>query len=452
MVFLPVVDRWVVLTFGNTYHKLKDISYEYDFGIITTLNALDPTKIRSADFLKPENASRRRIQMPSASSLNYFDFQQDENILRNLTGYVKNEYKDLFKSVTGSASFKISTNIPSDEMVDLCEEILNIYKKEDYKESFPGINNITPIKDPSLIERLDNKLLESFHAEGYDLVLAIPEIIDYAFDFKIKFSGVGGIENEYNDVYIGAYRDYLNANNTEIDNVNQFKHHKMKFINLNDSTQKEYNIYKCLLLDCHIEDKFFHLCEGNWYAIETDFIEKISNTLNGNIVDDYQILTDCTVHSECDYNSSIAENNDNVICLDRTYLDANSRVEPCDLITIIDNQVHLIHVKISTRSSSLSHLFNQGVNSAVLLRSDNETVSKLKSLVGDNSSLSDLIDRGSFNVVYGIISRKARDPRENPSTKLPIFSRISLMRAINDLHIMRIPCKIYFIHDEGDRR
>lgn len=72
--------------------------------------------------------------------------------------------------------------------------------------------------------------------------------------------------------------------------------------------------------------------------------------------------------------------------------------------------------------------------------------------VNENLSMSDLIDRGSFNVVYGIISKKARDIRENPSTKLPIFSRISLMRAINDLHVMRIPCKIYFIHDEGNRR
>src|SRR5690606_38206355 len=113
-----------------------------------------------------------------------------------------------------------------------------------------------------------------------------------------------------------------------------------------------------------------------------------------NIVNHYPILPDCTVHSENDYNISIAENNENVLCLDGTFLDPNSRVEPCDLIAIEDAQVHLIHVKISTRSSSLSHLFNQGVNSAVLLRSENEAISKLKSLVDDNLSMSDLIDRG----------------------------------------------------------
>lgn len=87
----------------------------------------------------------------------------------------------------------------------------------------------------------------SFQAKGYDLVLAIPEILDYAYDFKIKYSGVGGKENDYNDVYIGGYRNHLN---------------------------------------------------------------------------------------------------ENVYCLDGTYLDTSSRIEPCDLIAVKDNRDHLIHNKI----------------------------------------------------------------------------------------------------------
>ena len=73
LVFLPINNRWVVLTFGMTYHQLKDNCFEYDFGLKTTLNTLDPRKIKSTDILQPENAKRQRIQSPIASELNFFD-------------------------------------------------------------------------------------------------------------------------------------------------------------------------------------------------------------------------------------------------------------------------------------------------------------------------------------------------------------------------------------------
>ena len=35
LIFLPVRDRYFALTFGHIYHNLLDVSYEYDFGIVT---------------------------------------------------------------------------------------------------------------------------------------------------------------------------------------------------------------------------------------------------------------------------------------------------------------------------------------------------------------------------------------------------------------------------------
>lgn len=77
IVFLNVGQRCFVITFGHTHHNLQEISYEYDFGLRTTLNALDPEKIKSTDILMPENARRQRIQSPTASELTFFDFNSD---------------------------------------------------------------------------------------------------------------------------------------------------------------------------------------------------------------------------------------------------------------------------------------------------------------------------------------------------------------------------------------
>lgn len=94
-----------------TYHQLKDNCYEYDFGLKTTLNALDPEKIKSTEILQPENAKRQRVQSPTASNSNFFDIRHDETIIKNLTRAVRSEYSDLFKNATGASSLRISSNL-----------------------------------------------------------------------------------------------------------------------------------------------------------------------------------------------------------------------------------------------------------------------------------------------------------------------------------------------------
>lgn len=454
VVFLPVDNRWVVLTFGMTYHKLKDNCYEYDFGLKTTLNALDPAKIKSTDILQPESAKRQRIQTPMASSLNYFDIRQDESIIKKLTGAVKAEFIDLFKNATGASNLQISSKLSPDEITNLCRSLIEIYNRDDYKQSFPDIQNIVPVKDPDKINELNATLLTAFRDAPVDLVLAIPEIIDYSNSFKIKFTGAGASNLEYEDVYIGGYREYLQEKNINQIDIDIFYRHKMVIVDENDNTIKEHSIYKSFLFDCEINENNYHLCEGEWYFIETDYIQKLSTFLNPYFVDNHRFLHICNNVKEDDYNISVKDANTDVSCLDKKNIapTGQKQVEPCDLLSIDNNKINLVHVKISTRSSSLSHLFNQGVNSVELLRSNTESQQKLKSLVNNDTTSCDLIDKGEFSVTYGVITNKADTNTDNRTKNLPIFSRISLQRAINSLKIMNIPCSIYYIKDNVNRK
>lgn len=451
LIFLPVDNNWVVLTFGITYHQLKDNCYHYDFGLKTTLNALDPDKIKSTDILQPENAKRQRVQSPTASSLNFFDIRHDENIIKKLTGAVKSEYIDLFRNVTGASSLRISSNLPPDEITNLCREIIEIYDKTDFIQSFPDIQNIVPVRDPEKIDKLNQNLLSAFQTAPLELVLSIPEIVDYLTSFKIKFNGAGRTNSDYNDVYIADYRAYLEERQiTEINDINIFHNHRMSIIDENGVQIKQYSIYKCFLYDCEIDGITYHLTEGEWYLIDKEYIKKLENSLNPHFLDKHLFLHQCDSKREDDYNISVKDANTNVFCLDKKNISVNgqTQIEPCDLITIVENKVNLIHIKISTRSSSLSHLFNQGVNSIELLRMQEESKEKLKTLVSDNN-FDNLIDKGEFSVTYGIITKKDRNGK---SSKLPIFSRISLLRAVNTLKMMNIPCSIYFIYDNVDRK
>lgn len=455
IVFLKINDKWFALTFGPTYHNLKDISYEYDFGIITTLNSLNPKSIKSTDLLLPETAKRQRIQSPTAAELSFFDLS-DEAILKRLTGAVKEEYKSLFKNITGGKNLRISSNQSPNELVEILKELLKIYNKKDYKENFPSLQNIIPIKDPIVIEVLDKKLIEAFNQANptpMELVLAIPDLLEYESDVIYKFSGEGRSNLEFSDVYIKGYREYLSERGkTEIGTVSDFKRHNLNVCDENGNINKSYSIYCSFLFDCMFEGKTYHLCEGEWYLIEDDFIQKMKNLLDPHFIETHKALIKCNHRKEEDYNKDLAENNEDVICLDKKNISPQkqTQIEPCDLVILNDDVLELAHIKISTRSSSLSHLFNQGVNSIHTLRVNDEAKQKFIELLKENGKPEwhKIIDNNRIKVIYGIITKKI----DKKSDGLPIFSRISLMRTVNELKSKGVDVNIIFIYDEVDRK
>ena len=127
LVFLPVSDRWFALSFGQVFHHLNDAAYEYDFGLLVTLNSVDPNELKSADMVAPGVARRKRTQVPVSTELTYLDFDGNSEIIKSLTGKVKEDYKELFKNATGSVSLKVSLNVEPSELPGICESLLALY-------------------------------------------------------------------------------------------------------------------------------------------------------------------------------------------------------------------------------------------------------------------------------------------------------------------------------------
>ncbi len=208
LIFLPINGRCFALSFGHVYHNLKDESYEYDFGLRVTLNSVDPKKLKSTDVLEPGAAKRRRTQVPVDSDRTFFDFDRDSNILKRLTGKVKEEHTELFKHATGASNLRISSTLSATELSGLCNKLLELYESSEFKESFPGIQNISPVRDPSVIEQLNEKLVEAIRSKSENLYLAIPDIISYEDIVYISFSGEGA-SLLYNDLFLERYYEYL---------------------------------------------------------------------------------------------------------------------------------------------------------------------------------------------------------------------------------------------------
>jgi uncharacterized protein (TIGR04141 family) len=456
LLVLPVADRCFAVCFGHVAHYLLDASYEYDFGIRVTLNSLDPSKLKSTDTLDPGASKRRRTQLPTESDLTVFDFDRDSTILRSLTGKVRDEYKDLFRHATGSSNLRISSDVAAAGLIELCEKLLDLYQSEEYKAAFPEIQNITPVRDPTQIAELNAQLLEAFRGRDPNLNIAVPEIINYNDNVYVAFSGAGGSLN-YDDVYMGRYYEYLDQHQVELVTmeIDDLRRHALLLTDEDRNVHNRYSLLKSLVFDTVLEgvkNETFHLSEGNWYRIDDGYIARLTAALDPLCVG--SDLPPYDHSNEGDYNAGVAARDPTIVCLDKRNIgpEGQTAVEPCDLLAIRSGVVVFYHIKVSTLSTHLSHLFNQGVNAIELIRLDLQATRRLQALIRERLSEEEadamitLLESRRYRIVFGIVTRK--DPLAR-SHNLPLFSRISLMRSMKALRLMDVDGKVIFIADHA---
>ncbi|OUJ00559.1 DUF6119 family protein [Acetobacter cibinongensis] len=471
LLFLPVGRRCFALSFGQVFHHLKDEAYEYDFGLRVTLNSLDPNELKSADMLEPGSARRKRTQVPISTELTYLDFDGNSEIIKSLTGKIKREYSDLFSTATGSASLKISMKIAPDMLTARCESLLSLYESSAYKDVFPNIQNIVPVKDPTEISRLDALLLDEFKNPNGTVMMALPDIVDYRDDTCCRFDGPAGQSNIYPDISMEAFYNYLGVDyDFSSITLKQLKSSRVVLTDLEGTCGRSYSLYRSLIFDVHPTDEqvLYHFNEGDWYKAQTNFVERLKSYLDAKCettnlcaYNHDEAYDGKAVYSEGNYNAAIPVWKSCFICLDQTDISpaGSSNIEPCDLYSVLDDRqaksryrAFLYHIKISTRSSNLSHLFNQGVNSIELIELEETSREKMKNLVTERLGVNQKdiylkpFDHFDFKVIFGIITDK--DPMAK-SSNLPLFSKISLMRNMQRLDLMRVPSALTFIPDES---
>lgn len=458
LIFVPAGGRWFALSFGHVSHNLKDDSYEYDFGLRVTLNCVDPAKLRSTDILEPSGAKRQRTQLPTAGDLTFFDVDGDSTILKSLTGKVKDEHKDVFKNATGSSNIRISSAVESNGLIGLCTNLLNLYQLDTYKTAFPDIQNISPVRDPTVINQLNGQLIQAFQIKDDALALSVPDIVDFGDGLWGTFSGARA-GKVYDDIFIDRYYEYLEEADIDIATVDveTLKRHQLLLTNDDGSDVRDrHSIFKSLVFDTTLNDgaESYHLCEGNWYLIDSGYVARLKTYLDPLCQD--TALPDFAHADEATYNVAAAAAQAGRVCLDKKNIApaGQKQVEPCDVYEVVDGRAVLHCIKISTLSAQLSHLFNQGTNSVNLLRSEEAALDNLRTLVGvglsdaEKQALTAPLNDDKFRVSFGIVTHKDGDSK---SDNLPLFSRISLMRCMKEMKRMGIEAEYCFIPDTSPK-
>ena len=376
------------------------------------------------------------------------DFKYDAEVLKSITARVQERYAGWFDSATGGASLRLHIRERGPLLGKLCEVLLGAYLSAAWKKSFPGAQNIARVREPALIQQLDGALLQALIYGSPHLHLAVPEIIDHHGTARARFSGAGGASPE-SEIFLKPYLDYLTDRRVDISAIAELKKHKLHVL-MGEEARKTYRVYRALMFETKIAgtNDAFHLLDRAWYRAKGAFMDKLHNDL-----DRAWIASPFPAYAHtCEgaYNADFAEASPGVVLLDKTNVapQGMTPVESADHMFLRQARAVLVHVKVSSFSFKLSHLFNQGTTATELLRENDTARTRLKRIVNERApvelihAMIKAIDARKFAVVYAIVSHK--DPA-NKAMNLPLFSRITLRRSIKALRAMDTEARFCFI-------
>ena len=353
--------RLFAISFGYGHHLLLSNVSERRFGIIVALNALDKNQLKSSDVFAPsEHSKQKRTQTTRGSNLQGHDFDGYSHILKKITGKVKEEYKHLCKKITASENIKIYTNKPANQLDDLCWELWSLYNKKDYEINFPEFMYIQEVKDNSLIEKLDNKLIGAIQNESDELYLDVPDLIDFQeisyYRFKLKDR-----KNHPEEESLEISNFYKLTKNIDLD-LKKIRSFELCLLDENSSSKRQFSLYNTFVYDCIMNEgengEKYHLSHGNWYEIENSFFEQLKDLerykktkiMNHEIPE----FRRSTHKNEEGYNRDFSESigSDQCYLLDRDciHIRGYDKIEACDVLLLANeiNENYFIHVKRKT--------------------------------------------------------------------------------------------------------
>jgi len=431
------------VTFGHGRHLIKQDHVTRDFGLKVVLNSVDPKNLKSLDVHTFENRSlHSRKQASHGGGIEVFGIDPTKELLRSVTGVPRDA--SFATLVSGSDSLTIHNKIDFDQIPDKCAEALALYQSDQYKTDFPWVDNLRPVNEPAEIQRLDNLLIEKIKTDSLDGIhLTPPQAIEWADVEEFKYSIDS--ENGFQDFSVKHYASAIS--NLETFSVQKLKKHYVSVKFAGSATHHEkWKLYDCIVYEHQEADSLHVLTSGQWFRVEDTFVQKVSQFIQALPDPAIPIVSARKDEKEADYNNRLAASSANYCLMDQKLVkcdDALTQVEVCD---VASKQKQLIHVKRKTHSSSLSHLFNQGLVSTQLLAGDlsfrreaRAHISGWSTIEGDAVFPSERPNMSDYEIIYGIITSK----QGTWDTDLPFFSQLSLMNTAQ--HLTRLGVKYSLI-------
>jgi uncharacterized protein (TIGR04141 family) len=464
VVFIRASSRLFALTFGQGRHLLKPDSFELDFGLKVTLNTADPAKLRSLDLRTFEELTvHTRRQVSRGSSLDAFGVDVYRDLLRAFTGEPTDP--ELAKRFTGKDALVLNGPLDFASLSKKCARLLEAFESQEYRKKFPWVDHIQPIRDSARVTELNKQMLALLKGRKLEKAhLAPPDMVGWEGVSGFYYPGERGGDvhpdldlEECLDVIAAYERVDRDGFEPTIDDLK--KRYKIRAVYDEDAREVDrWPFYDCLVLELDTADALYVLSAGQWFRIKKAFVTDVETKVARLARNMPRLPPAGANQKEGAYNRAASRASKSLALLDEQLIKctgARTAIEACDLFS---DERQFIHVKRKTRSSTLSHLFSQGLVSAEAFLRDPGFREELKARVKKAQPvLANLLgDPASkpaphlFEVVFAVITGEPRTGAQWPLS-LPFFSLLNLSMAAERLELLGFRVGICRI-DEQKRR
>lgn len=426
--------RQFVACFGYGRSMVSQELCEPDFGLKVVVNSIKPNRLKSVDARGFEEITRHtKRDVSRESALSAFEIDIERDVIRSLTGSPEDE--GLAKRLSGADALGLNTKRQPPELPKLCDELLEAYESTRYRErGFGFIDHLRRVTNKAEKAELDEVMVEALREGGdalADLHLAIPEAIDWLAVAGVRFRGEPANTEPHTDPSIRAY---LRLRADKEMNLARLKSDQVLAISAeNDEPIGNWSVYKCIVFETLSEGRRYVLSAGDWFWVAEDYAQKVTDYVAGLPTLELE-FPECPSGSREDAYNALAAEVTGCLCLDGNFV-TQSTPDPVEICDLLSPDRKLIHVKKRGASSTLSHLFSQGVNSAEWLRENADFRAEARQKANAlNPQLAEALPLDEFEpheyeIVFVVITRSRRD---SPLT-LPFFSLVSLRNAARTL-------------------
>jgi uncharacterized protein (TIGR04141 family) len=435
LVGIEVDERIFCIVYGSARHWIRDENIERRFGMIVTLNTVHHERVRSVDREEFDTITRKtRSQTSVSSSFDNFGLDVQRDLVRSVTG--EPEDSGFASYLTGADNLILSAPITFSGLGQKCREIFKHFGEIKYKEKYRWIDNFQRVSEKDLIQTLEDKLFTSLQDGINDnIFLSPPILIDTQESHEFRYPSERVTSSSHPDLRLSDLLQLFTRSDLTIEWLKKRK--IREFDASTDSFVREFSVYDSIVYEVWHDDKLYALSQGEWYRIAHEHVTEVLTELE--LIEEHTLLVlpDALPKEREDaYNSRASAASGNTLSLlDRkpvNYGGGRSSVEVCDLLDLGRN---FIHVKAKTKSSTLSHLFSQGLVSGQLMREPK--FRELALLKCDDASHHHIFLNTSYlpshhSVTYAIITAATGAVKE----ALPFFSKQSLVNAARELRNM----------------
>lgn len=441
VLLIKVENRIFAITSGFGYTAINKSQIEHDFGLRVVLNEINPLKIAKIDSRNIDTTTKQKMVFINRNSpLNEFEFDFHEDLLSQIGGIPTTV--DFGKSFVGSDSLRLNSNTSLPNLEQKCRQLLEIFQNDNYKKNFPFFDYLQIIKDPTLIATLNQQLeLAIVNRQQQQISMAYPniEILENIYEYKIY---QGNRSRFVNEIEIDTIYNFLD-DNPQVEQIPE----KINIIGVDQNGQPvtvKWSLYDFLVFETENVGNRYIYTLNKWFLINPDYYDEVQHAIDLiEVINQKNYLPNLLPGEEEGVYNNRASQLTGYFLLDKRnfQISGNSKVEVCDLLT---PDRRFICVKKYNGSSTLSHLFNQGLVSADLLageRSYREYIhNQTPNAWGDKIEIDGLI-KTNIKYVFAIASSK----RGRLVDILPFFSKVSLRYAVRAIEKLGFSVSLYKI-------